>query len=42
MIQDRVKAAAFGSAGRGQVEREFNASLMADRTAAMYESLWNR
>ena len=39
LIQDRVKAAAMGSAGRKQVEREFNASLMANRTAAMYRAL---
>jgi len=39
MIQDREKTMAFGAAGRNQVEHEFNASMMANRTAAMYRSL---
>ena len=38
LIQDRTKAVALGSAGREQVEREFNASLMANRTAALYRT----
>lgn len=39
MIEDRDKAAAFGVVGRSQVEREFSASMMAERTAGMYRSL---
>jgi glycosyltransferase involved in cell wall biosynthesis len=39
MIEDRAKARAFGVAGRNQVEQEFNAGIMANRTAAMYRSL---
>ena len=39
IIKDRTRALAFGTAGRSQVEREFSASMMADRTAAMYRSL---
>lgn len=38
-VQDPVKAAEYGKAGRRQVELEFDASLMANRTAAMYHSL---
>ena len=39
MIENPAKAAAFGEAGRSQVECEFSASMMANRTAAMYRSL---
>ncbi len=39
MVQDPEKAAAFGIAGRRQVEQNFTASIMANRTAAMYRSL---
>lgn len=39
LVQDQVKAAQFGIAGRSQVEQEFDARLMANRTAAMYQSL---
>ncbi len=39
LVQDQAKAAQFGIAGRSQVEQEFGASLMANRTAALYESL---
>ncbi len=39
LIEDPSKAVAFAVAGRGQVEHEFSASLMADRTAEMYRSL---
>ena len=39
LIQDRMKAMALGRAGREQVEREFDASLMANRTAALYRTL---
>lgn len=39
LVQDRAKAEEFGVAGRRQVEQEFDASLMANRTAAMYHSL---
>lgn len=39
MIDDRSKAAIFGAAGRDQVEREFSANMMAERTARMYRSL---
>lgn len=41
MVQDRAKATAFGIAGRSQVEQEFNASIMANRTATMYRSLFS-
>jgi len=41
MMRDPVKAAAFGDAGRRQVEREFDAGRMANRTAVMYRSLVN-
>ena len=40
MIENPAKAAAFGVAGRSQVECEFSASMMANRTAAMYRSLY--
>ncbi len=39
MVQNRAKAAEFGTAGRRQVEQEFSASIMANRTADMYQSL---
>lgn len=39
MIQNPAMAAAFGVSGRSQVECEFSASMMANRTAAMYRSL---
>lgn len=39
MMCDPVKTAAFGDAGRRQVEREFAAGHMANRTAVMYRSL---
>ena len=39
LIEDPVKAAAYGAAGRSQVECEFSASIMANRTAEMYRSL---
>lgn len=39
MIEDQTRAVAFGVAGRRQVEHEFSASIMANRTAEMYRSL---
>ncbi len=39
LIQDRKKAEELGNAGRCRVEQEFDASLMAARTAAVYQSL---
>lgn len=39
LIEDQAKALAFGEAGRSQVECEFSASIMADRTAGIYRSL---
>ncbi len=39
MIQDQPKSVELGLAGRRQVEHEFDASLMANRTAAMYQAL---
>ena len=39
MMRDPVKTAALGDAGRRQVEREFDAGHMANRTAVMYRSL---
>lgn len=39
LIEDQASALAFGEAGRSQVECEFSASMMADRTAGIYRSL---
>lgn len=39
LIEDPSKSIAFGAAGRGRVESEFSASLMAARTAELYRSL---
>lgn len=39
LIEDWNKAKQMGDAGRCRVEQEFDASLMAARTAALYESL---
>lgn len=39
LIEDPSKSIAFGAAGRGQVESEFSASLMAARMAELYRSL---
>lgn len=39
LIENPNKAVAFGMAGRGQIESEFSASLMADRTVGIYKSL---
>lgn len=39
IIEDQVKALAFGESGRSQVEGEFSARIMADRTAEVYRSL---
>lgn len=39
IIEDQVKALAFGETGRSQVEGEFSARIMADRTAEVYRSL---
>lgn len=40
LIQDRKKAEELGNTGRCRIEQEFAASLMANRTAAMYQSLY--
>jgi glycosyltransferase involved in cell wall biosynthesis len=39
MIQDPCRARELGTMGRSQVEQEFNASMMANQTAAVYRSL---
>lgn len=39
LIEDSSKSVAFGVAGRIRVESEFSASLMAARTAGLYQSL---
>lgn len=39
LIENQDKAAAIGMAGRVQIESEFTASLMADRTVSIYQSL---
>jgi glycosyltransferase involved in cell wall biosynthesis len=39
LIQDREVAASLGVAGRNRVEQEFDAALMAKRTATMYQSI---
>ena len=39
MIKDPARAEALGIAGQRQVEDNFSASLMADRTAGIYRSL---
>jgi len=41
LIDDRSKAAGLGKAGRIRIEREFSASLMADRMSDMYRSVLN-
>lgn len=40
LIEDQSRALAFGEAGRCQVESEFSAKMMADRTASMYRTLF--
>ncbi len=42
LIEDPAKAAAYGAAGRSQVECEFSARIMANRTVEMYRSLYGR
>jgi glycosyltransferase involved in cell wall biosynthesis len=39
LVEDHEKAQQLGNAGRCRVEQEFDASLMAARTAAVYQSL---
>jgi glycosyltransferase involved in cell wall biosynthesis len=39
LIENQEKAVAIGDAGRVQIESEFSASVMADRTVSIYESL---
>jgi glycosyltransferase involved in cell wall biosynthesis len=39
LIQDRQMAVSLGVAGRNRVEQEFDAALMAQRTATMYQSV---
>lgn len=39
MIQDPCKASELGTMGRSHIEQEFDASMMANRTAALYRSL---
>lgn len=39
LIEDSTRMEAFGAIGREQVEREFSASMMADRMARLYRSL---
>ncbi len=39
MVEIELKAVAFGAAGRKQVEDEFSASLMANRTTDLYRTL---
>jgi glycosyltransferase involved in cell wall biosynthesis len=40
LIEDQSKALAFGETGRCQVECEYSAKMMADRTASMYRTLF--
>lgn len=41
LINDPSKAVVFGTVGRTQIEDDFNASVMANQTAAVYKSLCN-